>query len=274
MSGKSKFPETLVLLGCGKMGSAMLRGWLSSGLARDGVHVVDPYPSGWLKDQAARGLHLNQTLPDQADICVLAVKPQMMGEALPQLVALGNGATVFLSIAAGTTIASLEAVLGARSPVIRAMPNTPAAIGRGITALVGNSHVDDTAMILAETLMQAVGQTVRLDSEADMDAVTAVSGSGPAYVFYLIETLAAAGVAQGLSPDLALKLAKATVGGAGQLAEDASEDPARLRINVTSPAGTTAAALDVLMDSDSGLSPLMEKAVAAATNRGRELGEV
>lgn len=274
MSGKSKFPETLVLLGCGKMGSAMLRGWLSSSLAHNGVHVVDPYPSGWLKDQAARGLHLNQTLPDRAGICVLAVKPQMMGEALPQLVALGNGATVFLSIAAGTTIASLEAVLGARSPVIRAMPNTPAAIGRGITALVGNSHVDDTAMTLAETLMQAVGQTVRLDSEADMDAVTAVSGSGPAYVFYLIETLAAAGVAQGLSPDLALKLAKATVGGAGQLAEDASEDPARLRINVTSPAGTTAAALDVLMDSDSGLSPLMEKAVAAATNRGRELGEV
>lgn len=273
MSGKSKFPETLVLLGCGKMGSAMLRGWLSSGLARDGVHVVDPYPTGWLKDQAARGLHLNQTLPDQAGICVLAVKPQMMGDALPQLVALGNGATVFLSIAAGTTIASLEAVLGARSPVIRAMPNTPAAIGRGITALVGNSHVDDTAMTLAETLMQAVGQTVRLDSEADMDAVTAVSGSGPAYVFYLIETLAAAGVAQGLSPDLALKLAKATVGGAGQLAEDASEDPARLRINVTSPAGTTAAALDVLMDGTSGLSPLMEKAVAAAANRGRELGK-
>ncbi|MCL4138476.1 UNVERIFIED_CONTAM: hypothetical protein GTU68_037607 [Idotea baltica] len=172
----------------------------------------------------------------------------MMGDALPSMTALGNGNTVFLSVAAGTSIATFAGALGAQSPIIRAMPNTPAAIGRGITAIVGNANTTPAQLDLAEALLSAVGQVVRLDDEGQMDAVTAVSGSGPAYVFHLVETLAAASVAEGLPADLAMQLAKATIGGAGQLAQDADEDPCQLRVNVTSPNGTTQAALEVLMD--------------------------
>lgn len=258
----------LVLLGCGKMGSAMLAGWLDGGLPASSVWVIDPAPSDWLR---AQGVHLNTDLPALPAIVLVAVKPQMMGAALPAIQALGSGDTLFVSVAAGTTIATFEEVLGADTPVIRAMPNTPAAIGRGITALIGNAQADAADMDLAETLLSAVGQTVRLDSESQMDAVTGVSGSGPAYVFHLIETLAAAGAAQGLDPDLAMRLAKATVAGAGALAEAADEDPAQLRINVTSPNGTTQAALEVLMDENTGFPPLLNRAVAAATRRSEEL---
>lgn len=261
----------LVLLGCGKMGSAMLQGWLKNGIAPASVTIIEPYPSDRLKELQASGLRVNVDLPPNPAICILAVKPQMMGEALPQIKAFGNSATVFLSIAAGTPISTFESVLGSKTPIIRAMPNTPAAVGRGITALIGNSLVDDAAMALAEGLLQAVGQTVQLDNEDQMDAVTAVSGSGPAYVFHLIETLAAAGVAEGLPAGLAMQLAKATVGGAGELAEQSDEDPATLRVNVTSPGGTTAAALGVLMDGDRGFPALLREAVAAAANRSREL---
>lgn len=262
----------LVLLGCGKMGSAMLQGWLSDGLPADAVWVNDPYPSDWLKTLAGTGLHLNETLPPEPAIVLVAVKPQMMAEALPTLKRLGDGTTIFLSVAAGTPISFYEKTLGSDTPVIRAMPNTPAAIGRGITALIGNDKTSEADILLAEALLSAVGQTVRLASETQMDAVTAVSGSGPAYVFHLIETLAAAGEAEGLPTDLAMALAKATVGGAGQLAEDAPEDPAQLRVNVTSPAGTTAAALEVLMNTDTGFPALLRKAVKAAADRSRELG--
>jgi len=262
----------LVLLGCGKMGSAMLAGWLKGGLAPTSVHVIDPNPSDWLRALEADGVRVNAPLPDAPAICVVAVKPQMMGDALGQIGAFGNGETLFLSISAGTRIATFEAAFGAATPIVRAMPNTPAAIGRGITALVGNAPVSADDMALAEVLLQAVGQTVRLENEAQMDAVTAVSGSGPAYVFYLIEALAAAGAAVGLPEDLALKLARATVAGAGDLAEKAPETPAELRVNVTSPGGTTAAALAVLMDEKTGFAPLLLRAVTAAAARGRELG--
>ena len=262
----------LVLLGCGKMGSAMLEGWLAGGVAPSSVWILDPVPSERLQELAGQGLHLNGDLPDSPAICIVAVKPQMMGEALPRIAPLGNGDTVFLSIAAGTPIAAFEAVLGGQTPVIRAMPNTPAAVGRGITALIGNRHVDSTALELAEALLQAVGQTVRLEDESQMDAVTAVSGSGPAYVFHLIEALAAAGEAEGLSADLAMRLAKATVAGAGELAERAGDSPTQLRVNVTSPGGTTAAALEVLMDEERGFPALLREAVAAGAKRSRELG--
>ncbi|MEJ6477311.1 MAG: pyrroline-5-carboxylate reductase [Octadecabacter sp.] len=258
----------LVLLGCGKMGSAMLAGWLAGGLPATSVFVLDPHPSDWLQ---AQGVHLNAGLPDDPAVVLVAVKPQMMGDALPSLQALGNGSTVFVSVAAGITIAGFEDTLGAQTPIVRAMPNTPAAIGRGITAIVGNSHVSPAQLDMADGLLNAVGQVVRLADEGLMDAVTAVSGSGPAYVFHLVETLAGAGVAQGLPADLALALAKATVGGAGQLAEDADEDPAQLRINVTSPNGTTQAALAVLMDEETGFPALLKRAVKAAADRSKEL---
>lgn len=260
----------LVLLGCGKMGSALLAGWLGRGVAQEAVWVLEPNPSEWL---IAQGVHLNQGLPASPAVCVLAVKPQMMGAALPSIVALGNGPTLFLSIAAGTTIATFAATLGAETPIVRAMPNTPAAVGRGITALVANQQAGTQGLALAQDLMAAVGQVVLLDHEGQMDAVTAVSGSGPAYVFHLIEAMAAAGEAEGLSAALAMQLARATVCGAGELAYQATESAAQLRINVTSPGGTTAAALAVLMEPETGFPGLLKRAVAAAAARGRELGQ-
>lgn len=258
----------LVLLGCGKMGSAMLEGWLRTGLPPASVWVIDPNPSNWLK---AQGVTIGGDIPASPALVIIAVKPQMMGDALPDVKALGGGETLVISVAAGTPIARFEAVLGAETPIVRLMPNTPAAIGRGITAMIGNTKVTAAQLDLSEALMMSVGDVVRLDAEDQMDAVTAVSGSGPAYVFGLIESLAAAGVAQGLSPDLAMQLAKATVGGAGDLAEQSDETPAQLRANVTSPNGTTQAALEVLMDAETGLPDLLRRAVAAAADRSREL---
>lgn len=258
----------LVLLGCGKMGSAMLAGWLEGGLAPSSVWVKDPFPSEWLK---AQGVRINEDLPAAPAIVLVAVKPQMMADALPVLAAMGNGGTLFVSVAAGVTIANYETILGDKTPIIRAMPNTPAAVGKGITAIIGNANASDANLDTAENLLTAIGQVVRLENEGQMDAVTGVSGSGPAYVFHMIETLAAAGEAQGLAPELAMQLAKATVAGAGALAETADETPSQLRVNVTSPNGTTQAGLAVLMDAEKGLPPLMAATVKAATDRSKEL---
>lgn len=260
----------IVLLGCGKMGSALLEGWLARGLEREAVNVLDPNPSDWLQAQDVR---VNRGVPASPAVVVLAVKPQMMGEALPMLAPLGQTDALILSVAAGTTIAKFEAVFGAGAAIVRTMPNTPAAVGRGITAIVGNARATEAHLALAEGLMSAVGQVVRLEDEHQMDAVTGLSGSGPAYVFLLIEAMAAAGEAQGLAPDLAMRLARATVCGAGELAHRSPESAAQLRINVTSPGGTTAAGLAVLMEVDSGFPALLRRAVAAATDRGRELGK-
>ncbi len=255
----------LVLVGCGRMGGAMLAGWLARGLDPARTVVVEPQPSDWLR---GTGVALNAPLPLAPAVAVIAVKPQMMGAALPALAGLD---ALFVTVAAGTRIAAYEAALGGIR-MVRAMPNTPAAVGRGITAITGNARATPADLDLAESLMSAVGEVVRLDGEHQMDAVTAVSGSGPAYVFHLIEALAAAGVAEGLPEALAMRLARATVSGAGELAHRAPETAAQLRVNVTSPGGTTAAALAVLMDTDAGLPPLMARAVHAAAERGRELG--
>ena len=263
----------LVLLGCGKMGSALLAGWLKASVAPSSVWVMEPNPSDWLTGLAAQGLHLNAGLPETPRVCLLAVKPQMMGAALPAVAALGSKGTLILSIAAGTTIARFEAVFGATARIVRSMPNTPAAIGKGITAYVGNAHATQADLALAAALLSAVGQTVALTDEAQIDAVTAVSGSGPAYVFHLIEAMEAAAMAEGLPADMARALAVATVEGAGALAAQSGEDPGQLRVNVTSPGGTTAAALAVLMDDDAGLKPLIARAVHAAAERGRELAK-
>ncbi|MGY6547909.1 MAG: pyrroline-5-carboxylate reductase [Roseinatronobacter sp.] len=260
--------QGLVLVGCGKMGSALLAGWRARGVPEKAMHVLDPAPSDWLR---ATGVTVNGPLPTAPAVVLLAVKPQMMAAALPGLRDVAGPETVFVSIAAGTTIAQLADRLGAQSPIIRAMPNTPAAVGAGITALSANAHASTRDRALAEALLGAVGRTVWLDHESQMDAVTALSGSGPAYVFHLIEAMAAAGQAQGLSADLAMVLARETVIGAGRLAAGSDETAARLRINVTSPGGTTAAALSVLMDTEQGLPPLMERAIAAAAQRAKDL---
>jgi pyrroline-5-carboxylate reductase len=258
----------LVLLGCGKMGSAMLKGWLDGGLPTSSVTVIAPRPSQWLK---STGVNLNTDLPADPAIVLLAVKPQKMAEAIPQLKTLGNGTTVFLSVAAGISIKAYEEMLGAQTPIIRAMPNTPSAINRGITGIIGNAASTAAHVDLAESLLKAVGQVVRLESEEQMRALTAVSGCGPAYVFHLIETMAAAGEKAGLSPELALQLAKATVAGAGVMAEVSPETPTQLRINVTSPKGVTAEALSVLMNEENGFPPLLERAIEAAVARDAEL---
>ncbi|MGB5865663.1 MAG: pyrroline-5-carboxylate reductase [Sulfitobacter sp.] len=260
--------QGLVLLGCGKMGSAMLAGWLNRGLPASSVWVQDPHPSDWLQKS---GVHINADLPKEPAIVLVAVKPQMMTEALPTLAAMGNGDTLFVSVAAGTPISFFEGTLGAQTPIVRAMPNTPAAISRGITAIVGNSNAGTKGLDEAELLLSAVGEVVRLTEEAQIDAVTGVSGSGPAYVFHMIEAMAAAGEEQGLPAEMALQLARATVAGAGALAMEADEDPTQLRVNVTSPNGTTQAALEVLMNETDGFPPLLRRAVAAAADRSREL---
>jgi pyrroline-5-carboxylate reductase len=258
----------LVLLGCGKMGSAMLEGWLDWGLPASSVWVNDPNPSEWVQRQ---GLHLNAELPENPAIVLVAVKPQIMRDALPSLAPLGNGDTTFLSVAAGITIATFEDMLGDKTPIIRSIPNTPAAVKQGITAIIGNAKVTEHQLQMAETLLSAIGHTVRLETEDQMDAVTGLSGSGPAYVFHLIECMAHAGEAQGLAPELAMTLAKATVAGAGALAMQADDTPSQLRVNVTSPNGTTQAGLEVLMNEDNGLPPLIAETVDAASKRSKEL---
>ena len=257
----------LVLLGCGKMGGAMLKGWLAEGVPAGAVHVIDPAPSDWLK---GTGVALDGPLPDAPAVLMLAVKPQMMDAALPQVAHLGGPGTLALSIAAGTPLSRFEAALPEHTPIVRAMPNIPASVGRGVTALIGNAAAGEAGLALAEALLDGIGETVRLESEDQMDAVTAVSGSGPGYVFHMVEALAQAGEAEGLAPDLAMALARATVAGAGALLDASEDSAASLRESVTSQKGTTAAGLEVLMDE---LPDLMRRTVAAAAARARELGQ-
>ena len=260
----------VVIVGCGKMGSALLSGWISTGINVSDVTVIEPNPSVWLLNQ---GVNLNCDLPKNPALVLIAIKPQMMSSVIPKMKAFGNASTVFVSIAAGTSISYFSNILGKKTPIVRAMPNTPSSVGKGITSIIPNNYVKESELKGVELLLSAVGQTILLDSEEHLDAVTAVSGSGPAYVFHLIEALTTAGQAQGLSAELSLLLARATISGAGALAEISEDDPTTLRINVTSPGGTTEAALRVLMDKETGLEKLLSKAVAAATTRSRELKE-
>ncbi len=264
----------LLLVGAGKMGGAMLAGWLARGLDRAKVVVVDPAPPPEVKALLdARGIRHEigvPSLPAPPSVMLMAVKPQVMDAVLAPLVGLAAPSTLLLSIAAGRTIASYEKHLKPGTPVIRTMPNTPAAIGRGITVCVANSHVSVRDRALCEALMSAVGEVDWVGDEALIDAVTAVSGSGPAYVFLLVEAMAAAGIEAGLDPELSMRLARATVSGSGELLHQSDLPAGTLRQNVTSPGGTTAAALSVLMGQD-GLEALMTRAIEAATRRGREL---
>ena len=264
----------VLLVGCGKMGGAMLRGWLARGLTLDDVMVVEP-AAGAAPDVPGGGVRVVAGAGDvpaafRPDVVVFAVKPQGMDEIVPAYRDIAATGAAVLSIAAGRTIASFERLLGAGAAVVRAMPNTPAAVGRGITAACANGAVTAAQRTTCQALLEAVGDAVWVEDEPLIDAVTAVSGSGPAYVFLLIECMARAGVEQGLPADIAERLARATVAGSGELARLSEDGADVLRRNVTSPGGTTAAALDVLM-ADDGLAPLMARAIAAATRRSREL---
>ncbi len=263
---------SLVLVGCGKMGTAMLRGWLAGNAAS---HFLVVEPEGAPVELASTSNVEWHAAPDTlpsglaADAVIFAVKPQIVDAVLPLYRGWVRPATVFISIVAGKTLAGLSRHLGP-APLVRAMPNTPAAIGRAITVACATSLVTDRQRQLCDRLFAAIGESAWVEEEGLIDAVTAVSGSGPAYVFLLIEALARAGEAEGLPPELALRLARSTVAGSGELARVAAESPARLRENVTSPGGTTRAALDVLM-ADNGLEPLIARAVAAAAARSRAL---
>jgi pyrroline-5-carboxylate reductase len=263
---------SIVLAGAGKMGGALLTGWIAQGLDPARVAVIEPHPSDEIHALAAKGVRLNPASGDIGAVAalVVAVKPQMFQEAAAALRKWVQPSTLVVSIMAGTTIAALSAACG--GSVVRAMPNTPAAIGRGITVAVADNNVGAEQRAMAHALLAATGTVEWVDDEALMDAVTAVSGSGPAYVFLLAEELARAGVAAGLPADLAAKLARETVAGSGELLHRSELDAATLRQNVTSPGGTTAAALNVLMQPDA-MQALMTRAVAAATKRSKELAK-
>ena len=268
-----KLTGTLVLVGAGKMGGAMLEGWLKGGAEASRIVALDPSPPPEVRALLERsGVRLNPEVGSilDAEVVIMAVKPQLMEDVLPGVVPLKAAKPLILSVAAGKTIASFERHFGADAAVIRTIPNTPAAVGRGITAMAANANVSPAQLALARSLLAAVGEVVTVENEAMIDAVTAVSGSGPAYVFYLTECLAAAGEKAGLPKDLAMQLARATVSGAGELMRQSGIEAATLRQNVTSPKGTTYAALQVLM-AENGMQPLFDAAIEAATKRSREL---
>ena len=269
-----KLGGPLLLVGCGKMGAALLEGWLARGVAPDGVTVVEPFAES-VAGFSARGVRHFGSLDDVAAdlapaVILFAVKPQQMDEVAAACAGLAAPGTLAVSIAAGRTIGYFEGQLGESAAIVRCMPNTPAAVGRGMTVLCANPSVRATQRDLAGALMAAVGEVAWVEDEAMLDAVTAVSGGGPAYVFLLIECLAEAGVQAGLPANLSMRIARATVAGAGELVHRSDAPASRLRENVTSPAGTTLEALEILMAPD-GLQPLMTKAIAAATRRSREL---
>jgi pyrroline-5-carboxylate reductase len=265
----------LLLAGCGKMGGAMLAGWIEKGVEPANVTVVEP------NSETAEALRLQHGVstvprPDDLDfnikpnVIIFAVKPQVMDDVAPAYARFKGPDVVFLSIAAGKTIAYFENLVGSNAAIVRAMPNTPAAVGRGITVNFANAHVSGDQIALCGELLSSVGEVAWVDDEDQIDAVTALSGGGPAYVFLLAECLAHAGIQSGLPEDLAKRLARVTVAGSGELLHQSDEEPATLRQNVTSPGGTTAEALRVLMAED-GWQPLLDRAIAAATLRSREL---
>ena len=265
-------PGPLLLVGAGKMGGALLQGWLRLGLDPKTIYVVDPQPSAEMKAELEkRQIPLNPSAMPAPRVVVLAVKPQIMAPALKAISMHVEKNTFVISILAGATLGALDAGLPPRTAIIRAMPNTPAAIGRGVTVLIPNAEVLPEQKIVAGHLIEAVGEIAWIGDENLMDAVTAVSGSGPAYVFYLAEAMTRAGIKAGLPADLAAKLARATVAGSGELMHRSDLTPETLRKHVTSQGGTTAAALEVLMAPD-GLEWLIGRAVEAAADRSRVLG--
>lgn len=266
----------LLLIGCGKMGGAMLEGWLARGLAPGEVVIVEPNAEigAALQRRGLRHFAKAVAVPEALGpaVVLLAVKPQMMDGAIASAARFAGPGTLFLSIAAGKTLRYFARHLGDRAAVVRAMPNTPAAVGRGITVAVANAEVTPAQRATADALLSVAGEVAWVEDEALIDPVTALSGGGPAYVFLLMEVLAEAGIAAGLPPELAERLARRTVEGAGELSRLSEESPATLRKNVTSPGGTTLEALKILMAED-GLRPLFERAIAAAARRSRELAD-
>ena len=260
----------LMLVGCGKMGGAMLEGWLARGLGAKDIVVAEPVEALRPRHPGMRCVASTSEIAETPEIVVLAVKPQSMDGVLPDLRRFADAGAVFLSIAAGKTVKYFATHLGGAAKIVRSMPNTPAAVRQGITVATAVGGVSAAEKKRCHDLLEAVGQVLWVDDEALMDPVTALSGSGPAYVFLLVEAMAAAGAKLGLAPDMAMQLARATVAGSGELLRQSSEPASQLRVNVTSPGGTTAEALKVLMAPE-GIQPVFDKALAAASRRSKEL---
>ncbi|MDQ0509682.1 pyrroline-5-carboxylate reductase [Ancylobacter amanitiformis] len=272
MASLSDIPGRVLLVGAGKMGGAMLEGWLALGLDPARAAVLDPGPPPEVAAMIeARGVALNPLNGGPPAVMLLAVKPQVAPEVLARVAPLAGPQTLIVSVMAGRTLGFIEAAFEPGTAVVRSIPNTPAAIGRGVTVAVPNAAVTPEQLAIADSLLRSTGGVEWVDDEALIDVATAVSGSGPAYVFLLAEALAAAGARAGLPADMADRLARATVSGAGELIARSGIEPAQLRRNVTSPNGTTAAALAVLMDETRGFGPLLDEAVQAAARRSREL---
>jgi len=265
--------KTLVVIGAGNMGEAMLKSWVQNRINKMSLFVIEPSPSDWLKSVSAKGLlELNpKKIPEEIDICLLAVKPQKLGEVLKENKSRINIGTLIISVVAGKNFHFFHSYLHNEQPIIRVMPNTPVAINQGISAIVADKFVTQNQMNLAEKLFYSLGEIVILENESEINAVTAISGSGPAYVFNFIENLIESAKELGLSPEVSKKLTVQTVVGAGILARSSSTSPRKLRENVTSPGGTTHAALEILMDDKFGWEKIIRKAAKAAHDRSLEL---
>lgn len=272
MSAEAERQDTVLLVGAGRMGGAMLQGWLDQGIAGSRISVIEPQPSDAIDALCKmQGVSLNPSTPVPVDVLILAVKPQMLDASAPGIEPWAGPGTTVVSILAGRTLADLADRFPRAAGCIRAMPNLPVAVGRGVTGMAADGRLEAEALDRVERWLGAVGLVERLPHEDQIDMVTAVSGSGPAYVFLLAEALATAGERLGLAPDLAARLGRATIEGAGEMMYRSPDvAPATLRQNVTSPGGTTAAALAILMAADA-LGPLLDRAVDAAFQRAREL---
>ncbi len=260
----------IVLVGCGFMGRALLEGWIANGISPDAVYVQDPVPSDWLKSQP--GLQINQDVPVSPAVIIIAVKPQILGDILSVLKYTISDETIVISIAAGAKVDLFEEAFGSRTAIIRAMPNLPASVGAGVTALYPNQTASNSVELATE-LFQAVGKVVQIGSEDMLHAVTGLSGSGPAYIFAVTEAMTEAGIKLGLPRELAQTLACSTISGAGKMLDKDGVNPSALREAVTSKGGTTQAGLDALTSESNGIAPLIERTISAAHNRSVELGK-
>ncbi len=262
-------PPEIVLVGCGFMGQALLRGWLANGIEPGSITIRETSPSEWLSSQTH--LRTNEPIVEYPTAVVFAVKPHLLNEILPTYRIHGGGPTVFVSVAAGYPIGGFERALGSNTPIVRAMPNLPVSVSTGVTALFANGATTSGQLAIVQRLFETVGTVVRLSDESEMHAVTALSGSGPAYIFALVEAMSRAGIAYGLAPDIAVKLAQQTAAGAGQMLKQPGSSATELRQAVSSPGGTTAAGLSELLDETNGISPLIARTIEAARRRSEEL---
>ena len=274
MTAEKKIYQRIKIIGCGKMASAILDAWLKKSISPQDIYVDDPKPSEWLLEKKKHGLNINTKADVSFDYCFIGVKPQSLDEIKLKLKGLSKKNVTFVSMLAGIKINRLEDIIGKDESIVRIMPNLPAEILKGVTAVKENKRVEPKQSKNLALLLEAFGETVKFVEERKFDAVTAISGSGPAYIFLIAELMTEVGINLGLSYDEAFKLVKHTIDGAGSLIVNSSLKPQKLRENVTSPGGTTHEALAVMMNKDNGLPKIFSAAIKAAAQRSKELSKV